>query len=143
MTTLARAVTSLALLLLVSLLPTSAASPPVPGQRGAAASLDLSQSASQPTAATGQDFIFFLTWSCASLTTPCEGATITDTLPPQLSRAAADVQFSGNFADVAYDPATGTAVFTVFSPLPAGRSSESPRPRPSRCWLTGSGTRTR
>lgn len=109
---------------LVSLLPTSAASAPVPAQRGAAASLDLSQSASQPTAATGQDFIFFLTWSCAPLTTPCEGATITDTLPPQLSRAAADVQFSGNFADVAYNPATGTAVFTLFSPLPAGTTAQ-------------------
>ena len=52
------------------------------------------------------------------------GATITDTLPPEVSRAAADVQFGGNFANVAYNPATGTALFTLFTPLPAGTTAQ-------------------
>ncbi len=84
----------------------------------------ITKSVSQPTAAPNEDFIFFLSWSCSSLTVACEGATVTDTLPPEVSRAAADVQFSGNFADVAYNPATGTAVFTLFSPLDAGTTAQ-------------------
>ena len=75
------------------------------------AELDLAKSVSQPTAAPGEDVIFFLSYSCTSLTEPCIGATVTDTLPPELSRAAADVQFGGNFADVTYNPTTGTALF--------------------------------
>ena len=87
------------------------------------AELDLAKSVSQPTAAPGEDFIFFLSYSC-SLTEACVGATVSDTLPPELSRAAAEVQFGGNFADVAYNPATGTALFTLFSPLPAGTTAQ-------------------
>src|SRR6478735_4851128 len=87
------------------------------------AELDLAKSANQATAAPNEDFIFFLSYSCSSLTVPCENATITDTLPPQVSRAAADVQFGGNFANVDYNPATGTALFTLFTPLPAGTTA--------------------
>ena len=47
--------------------------------------------------------------------TPCLGATITDVIPPQLSRQVADVRFQGNFESVSYDASTGTAVFTLFS----------------------------
>jgi len=89
-----------------------------------AAEVDIATSASQPTAAPGEDFIFFVSYSCVSLTVPCEGATVTDTVPPELSRAAADVQFGGNFANVNYDPATGAAFFTLFTPLPAGATAQ-------------------
>jgi hypothetical protein len=88
------------------------------------AEIDLAKSVSQTAAAPNEDFIFFLSYSCSSLTVPCENATITDTLPPQVSRAAADVQFGGNFADVEYNPATGTALFTLFTPLPAGTTAQ-------------------
>ena len=84
------------------------------------AQVSLSQSASQLTAAPGGDFTFYLTWSCASLAVACEGATVSDTLPTQVARAAADVSFGGNFAGVLYTSATGTALFTLFSPLGAG-----------------------
>jgi uncharacterized repeat protein (TIGR01451 family) len=90
----------------------------------APAEVDLAKSASQSTAAPGEDFIFFLSWSCSSLTVACEGATVTDTLPAQVSRAEADVDFSGNFADVEYIPTTGRAVFALFSPLPAGTTAQ-------------------
>ena len=94
------------------------------GAQAGPAELDLAKSVSQTTAAPNEDFIFFLSYSCSSLTVPCENATITDTLPPQVSRAAADVQFGGNFANVDYNPATGTALFTLFTPLPAGTTAQ-------------------
>ena len=96
------------------------------GSAGAqgAAELDLGKAVSQPTAAPGEDFIFFLSYSCSSLTVPCEGTTVTDTLPPEVSRAVPDVQFGGNFANVSYDAASGTALFTLFSPLPAGTTAQ-------------------
>ena len=52
------------------------------------------------------------------------GATITDVIPPQLSRQVNDVQFQGNFQSVTYDASTGTAVFQLFNPLPAGTTAQ-------------------
>ena len=86
--------------------------------------IDLSKSASTATAVAGQDFVWYLSYSCASLTVSCTNATVTDTLPSEVSRAAADVDFSGNFADVAYNPSTGTARFTLFTPLPPGAAAQ-------------------
>jgi LPXTG-motif cell wall-anchored protein/uncharacterized repeat protein (TIGR01451 family) len=71
-----------------------------------------------------REFNFFLSYSCSSLSEPCTGARIVDVIPPQLSRAVADVSFGGNFADVQYDPATGTATFIMFDPLPAGTTAQ-------------------
>jgi hypothetical protein len=87
-------------------------------------SIDLAKSASTATAAPGEDFIWFLTYSCTSLLETCDNATVTDTLPSEVSRAATDVNFSGNFADVSYDPASGTATFVLFSPLPPGTTGQ-------------------
>ena len=77
-------------------------------------------------AAPGERFTYFLSYSCSSLTTPCENAVITDVLPPQLSRAAADVELGGNFnpAGTSYNAATGTATFNLFTPLPPGTTAQ-------------------
>jgi uncharacterized repeat protein (TIGR01451 family)/LPXTG-motif cell wall-anchored protein len=72
----------------------------------------------------GQRFTYFLSYSCSSLTAFCTGARIVDVLPPQLSRAATDVEFGGNFASSSYDPATGTATFVLFDPLPPGTTAQ-------------------
>jgi LPXTG-motif cell wall-anchored protein len=77
-----------------------------------------------PEAAPGEPFTYFLSYSCSSLTVDCVGATITDVIPPQLSRQVSDVRFGGNFQSVNYDASTGTAVFTLFSPLPAGTTAQ-------------------
>ena len=89
--------------------------------------LSLRKSVSLPnpaTAAPGEPFSFFLSYSCSSLSTPCVGATITDVIPPQLSRQVADVRFQGNFQSVNYDASSGTAVFTLFSPIAAGTTAQ-------------------
>ncbi len=90
------------------------------------ASVSLSKSASVSSVAPGTSFTYALRYSCSSLTTTCNGVTITDGLPPQLSRAAADVTLVGDShtTGTAYDPATGTATFTMVSPMPAGTTGE-------------------
>ncbi len=81
---------------------------------------------SPPQAAPGDRFTYFLSYSCSSLTTPCTDAQIVDVLPPQLSRAAADVELGGNFdpAGTSYNAATGTATFNLFTPLPPGTTAQ-------------------
>jgi hypothetical protein len=76
--------------------------------------------------APGDRFTFFLSYSCSSLSDPCRGARITDVLPPQLSRAAADVELGGNFdpSGTTYDPATGTVSFALFDPLAPGTTAQ-------------------
>jgi uncharacterized repeat protein (TIGR01451 family) len=71
-----------------------------------------------------QQFTYFLSYSCSSLTEPCRGARITDVLPPQLSRLATDVRFAGNFQSVSYNAANGTVTFVLFDPLPAGTTAQ-------------------
>ena len=106
----------------VIVLALSAVSPPAVAVDNA--EVDIAKSAPKTTAGISEDFTYFLSYSCVSLTTPCDGATVTDVLPPQVSRATADVEFGGNFADVNYTAATGSAVFTLFSPLPAGATAQ-------------------
>ncbi|HET9600913.1 MAG TPA: hypothetical protein VFP08_04960, partial [Acidimicrobiales bacterium] len=79
---------------------------------------------SPPQAAPGEPFTFLLSYSCSSLSQDCVGATITDVIPPQLSRQVNDVQFQGNFQSVTYDASTGTAVFQLFNPLAAGTTAQ-------------------
>ncbi len=92
----------------------------------AEAAVSVSKSASVSSAPPGTPFSYALRYSCSSLVTTCSGVTITDVLPPQLSRAVADVTLVGDSHTVktAYDPATGTAIFTLASPLPAGTTGE-------------------
>jgi uncharacterized repeat protein (TIGR01451 family) len=97
----------------------------VSGQTLAVLGLRKSVSLPDPaTAAPGEPFTFFLSYSCSSLSTPCVGATITDVIPPQLSRQVNDVRFQGNFQSVNYDANTGTATFVLFSPLAAGTTAQ-------------------
>ena len=69
-------------------------------------------------------FTYFLSYSCSSLNLDCTGVTITDVIPPQLSRLAADVKLSGNFLSATYDAATGTAHFVLIDPVPAGTTAQ-------------------
>ena len=90
------------------------------------ASVSLSKSASVSSATPGTPFTYFLDYSCSSLTTTCNGVTITDVLPAQLSLAAADVTLVGDAhtSATAYNPSTGTATFTMVNPMPAGTTGE-------------------
>ncbi len=104
---------------------------PIMGTAGPAfaqneAAVSLSKSATVSSAAPGAPFTYALRYSCSSLVTTCNGVKITDVLPPQLSRAAADVTLVGDShtATTAYDPGTGTATFTMVSPMPAGTTGE-------------------
>ena len=69
-------------------------------------------------------FTYFLSYSCSSLNLDCTGVTITDVIPPQLSRLAADVKLAGNFLSATYDAATGTAHFVLADPVPAGTTAQ-------------------
>ena len=88
--------------------------------------LTLVKSASVTSVAVNTPFDYVLKYSCSSLTTTCDGVTITDVLPPELSRAAADVTLTGdgNTATTSYNPATGTATFTMVSPMRAGTTGD-------------------
>jgi uncharacterized repeat protein (TIGR01451 family)/LPXTG-motif cell wall-anchored protein len=90
------------------------------------ATLGLTKSVSlnPPQIGPGQNFTYFLSYSCSSLSTDCAGAQIVDVLPPQLSRLITDVKLQGNFKAATYDPNTGTATFTLFDPLPAGTTAQ-------------------
>lgn len=72
--------------------------------------------------APGTPFQYQLSYSCSSLTTTCNGVTITDVLPPELSHAASDVVLIGDAHTVStnYDPTTGTATFVMANPMAAG-----------------------
>jgi uncharacterized repeat protein (TIGR01451 family) len=97
----------------------------VSGQGTAVLGLNKSVSLPSPaTAAPGEPFTFFLSYSCSSLSVDCEGATITDVIPPQLSRQVTDVEFGGNFQSVNYDATTGTATFVLFDPVQAGTTAQ-------------------
>ena len=96
--------------------------------------LSKSVSLSPPQVAPATPFTFFLSYSCSSLSEACVGAKIVDVLPPQLSHAATDVKLQGNFKTATYDAATGTATFTLFTPLPAGtiKTAESVEKTPGK-----------
>jgi hypothetical protein len=86
--------------------------------------LTKSVSLSPPEVAPAQQFTYFLSYSCSSLTTDCVGAKIVDVLPPQLSHLITDVKLAGNFKSATYDANTGTATFILFDPLPAGTTAQ-------------------
>ena len=89
--------------------------------------LGLSKSVSLPApheVAPATPFTYFLSYSCSSLNLDCTGVTITDVIPPQLSRHAADVKLAGNFLSATYDAATGTAHFVLADPVPAGTTAQ-------------------
>jgi uncharacterized repeat protein (TIGR01451 family) len=97
-----------------------------PASAQPAATVSLTKSASASSATPGSPFTYFLDYSCSSLTTTCNGVTITDVLPAQLSLAAADVTLVGDAhtSATAYNPSTGTATFTMVNPMPAGTTGE-------------------
>lgn len=74
----------------------------------------------------GETFTYILQYRCVNITQPCENVVVTDVLPPQLSRAAADVTLIGSVHTLSqtYNPATGTARWVFVSPLPAGSTGE-------------------
>jgi uncharacterized repeat protein (TIGR01451 family) len=90
------------------------------------ATVTLSKSASVSSVVPGTPYTYTLEYSCSSLVTDCDGVTITDVLPGQLSLAASNVTLVGDANTTAtnYDPATGTATFTMVNPLPAGTTGE-------------------
>ena len=75
-------------------------------------------------------FTYFLSYSCSSLSQDCVGATITDVIPPQLSRQVQDVKLSGNFRVRDLRRGDRHRDLRAANPVPAGTPRRSPS-RPS------------
>ncbi len=95
-------------------------------QAQAPATLTLVKSGPTTPQAPGTPFTYTLSYSCSSLTTTCNGVTIADVLPPELSHAASNVSLVGDShtASTNYDPTTGTATFVMENPLAAGSTGQ-------------------
>ncbi|MGB9738108.1 SdrD B-like domain-containing protein, partial [Chloroflexus sp.] len=76
-----------------------------------------------PIVDSGQWAVIKVDYSCSSvINTPCENATVTAVIPPELAGAVGDVQVLGTGTTTAYNPATRTATWTFTAPLSAGDS---------------------
>jgi uncharacterized repeat protein (TIGR01451 family) len=97
---------------------TASAQPPAP-------TLELTKAVSATSIASGAPFEYTFAYRCASITTTCQNAVITDVLPPQVTYVAGSATTTPHIQSVAYTPdllgATGgTITYTFVNPLPAG-----------------------
>ncbi len=108
---------TLPLVLLAALLTLAQPSP----ARAASAALDVTLRTEFPVVNSGDWAVVEVNYSCSSVTNlPCADVVITSVLPPQLARAASDVQLIGVEAVTSYSPATNTARWAFAEPLNAG-----------------------
>ncbi|ACL25990.1 SdrD B-like domain-containing protein [Chloroflexus aggregans] len=76
-----------------------------------------------PIVDSGQWAVIKVDYSCSSvLNTPCENATVTAVIPPELAGAVGDVQALGAGTSPSYNPATRTVTWAFNAPLGAGDS---------------------
>ena len=87
-----------------------------------AANLELTKVANVTSILTGEDLIYTLQYSCASTTEDCEGAYITDALPPNIEFLS--IVNSSHIASSNYDPGTHSVTFTFNDPLLSGSTGQ-------------------
>ncbi|OAN45081.1 hypothetical protein A6A03_02690 [Chloroflexus islandicus] len=76
-----------------------------------------------PVVNSGDWSVINVDYSCSSvLNTPCENATVTVVIPPELAGGAGDVQALGAGTSPSYNPATRTVTWAFNAPLAAGDS---------------------
>ena len=106
---------------LLVLLATMLALGPLQSVFAASAALDVTIRTDFPVVASGDWAVVEVNYSCSSITsTPCADVVISSALPPELARAAGDVQVVGVGATTSYDPATATARWAFDAPINAG-----------------------
>lgn len=107
---------ALVALIIAGMLPTNLA-------LAAGISLEVTLRTDFPVVNSGSWAVVNVDYRCASITsTPCEDVVISSVLPPELARAAGDVQVIGAGATTSYDPASATARWAFNSPLSPGDS---------------------
>ena len=91
-----------------------------------APTLQLTMTSSVATVAAGTQYTYTIQYQCASITSSCAAATVTDVLPSTLSWNTADVAMLGSTQTTAtsFTAKTGTAVWTFINPLPAGSTGQ-------------------
>ncbi len=87
------------------------------------ATVNVVLSTSFPVVNSGDWAVINVDYSCSSvLNTPCENATVTVVLPPELAGGVGDVQALGAGTSPAYNPATRAVTWAFNAPLAAGDS---------------------
>ena len=85
------------------------------------ATVNVMLSTNFPVVNSGDWSVINVDYSCSSvLNTPCENATVTVVIPPELAGGTGDVQALGAGTSPSYNPTTRTVTWTFNSPLAAG-----------------------
>ncbi|GIV87668.1 MAG: hypothetical protein KatS3mg055_0186 [Chloroflexus sp.] len=91
----------------------------------ASAVVNVALSTDFPVVNSGDWSVINIDYSCSSVTnTPCENATVTVVLPPELASGTGDVQLLGSGTTTSYNPTTRTATWTFNASLSAGDSGK-------------------
>ncbi len=85
-------------------------------------SLDLSKTADLTSCTPGQQITYNILYSCSSLTSPCDGGTVTDVLPPQFEFVSA--LGTNHTTSATYNVSTHTVTFTFLPSIPAGSTGQ-------------------
>ena len=90
-----------------------------------APTLQLTMTSSVATVAAGTQYTYTIQYQCASITSSCAAATVTDVLPAALSGNSADVSMIGSAQTTAavFTTSTRTAKWSFVNPLPAGSTA--------------------
>ena len=91
-----------------------------------APTLQLTMTSSVATVAAGTQYTYTIQYQCASITSSCAAATVTDVLPAALSGNSADVSMVGSAQTTAatFTTSTRTAKWSFVNPLPAGSTGQ-------------------
>ncbi|MEF3273474.1 MAG: carboxypeptidase regulatory-like domain-containing protein, partial [Chloroflexus sp.] len=85
------------------------------------ATVSLLLSTNFPVVNSGDWSVINVDYSCSSvINTPCENATVTAVIPPELAGGLSDVQALGSGTTPSYNPATRTVTWTFHNPIAAG-----------------------
>ena len=82
--------------------------------------LKLTKTTFQAEVETGEPFEYVFNYRCASINDNCEGAIITDALPPEVEFIPGTIASTPHVDHYAYDAGTHTITWTFVDPLPAG-----------------------
>ncbi len=82
--------------------------------------LELTKTAFKSEVESGEPFEYVFNYRCASISDDCEGAVITDPLPPEVEFVPDTLTVTPHVASYGYDPGTHTVTWTFVDPLPAG-----------------------
>ncbi len=82
--------------------------------------LNLTKTAFKSEVESGEPFEYVFNYRCASINDDCEGAVITDPLPPEVEFVPDSLTSTSHIASYGYDSGTRTVTWVFKDPLPAG-----------------------